>query len=400
MAKKKPDYTNQMVIPFDEIIENLGIPVNYDFEKLKKIYLPNNPLTDYPLFLPTKSKAVNNSRKRFRHIHESKNGGPVPQINVEDLVYTNGEFTIKADMDYGLPDEFDGQVFDCIIMLISKEYVEKSKVFRGYRIDETVIMNEFVKQGSKPGGSLYNRIKCALNRMAHTSYVIKNEQTTQKGEIKYIEIIYRLIDAIYRKGERHPDGSEFSNTIVLPHSSILSSIEEKKYHIIANEKRYALNRYLSKVIYDRLHLVTYAQIFSKTKDIFIAQKFESLPFFVIDYYKFCNRVGIIPLEEKDMRPGNIKKQLVEFETDLISNQIIKSIEYDKKNTVEKGYNMVFIFTWEFVESVFGMANKSMDLQGLNKLDKELIENYYKKIETQIRSRAIKDMIKNRVKNIA
>lgn len=63
-------------------------------------------------------------------------------------------------MDYGFPDEFGGQVFDCLVMLISKEYVEKSKVYKGYRIDETVIMNELAgTNGYVIGGTLYNRIK-------------------------------------------------------------------------------------------------------------------------------------------------------------------------------------------------------------------------------------------------
>jgi len=45
-------------------------------------------------------------------------------------------------------------------MLISKEYVEKSKVYKGYRIDETVIMNELAgTNGYVIGGTLYNRIK-------------------------------------------------------------------------------------------------------------------------------------------------------------------------------------------------------------------------------------------------
>lgn len=393
MAKRKDDLTDQLIIPFEEIIENLAIPVNYNFKKLKKVYLPNNPLTDYPLFLPAKTKAVNDSRKRFRHIIEKKNKGALPKIDVDELIYTNDDFTIKADMDYGLPDEFDGQVFDCILMLISKEYVEKSKVFKGYRIDETAIEHEFIKLGFKKGGSLYNRIKYSLNRMAHTSYVIKNEILKESGEVKYMDIIYRLIDAIYRKGEKHPDGSEFSNTVILPHSAILSSIEEKKYHIIANEKRYALKRYMSKVIYDKLHLVVYAQIFARTKDIFIASKSNTLPFLVIDYHKFCRKVGISTLEENKLRPANIQRQLAEFEKDLLCNKVIHNLEYDKKNTVEKKYNMVFIFTWEFIQSVFSMANKSMDFQELDKIEPIKVKDYYKKLEIQVRSKKIKKLIK-------
>jgi hypothetical protein len=392
---KMKDLTDQLIIPFTEIIENLGIPANYNFSNLKKIFLPTNPLTDYPLFLPAKSKVVNNSRKRFRHIMEKKGDGPVPKIDVDDLVYATDDFTIKADMDYGLPDEFDGQVFDCIIMLISKEYVDKSKVFKGYRIDENIIMNEFIKRGMKTGGSLYNRIKFSLNRMAQTSYIISNEQTNSRGEIKYLDIIYRLIDAVYRKGERHPDGSEFSNTVILPHSAILASIEEKKYHIVANEKRYALDRYLSKVIYDKLHLVVYSQIFGPTKDIFIAQKSGTFPFFVIGYEKFCKKVGLPLLDEKDLRAGNIEKQLTEFKKELIKNEIIQFLEYDRKNTVEKAYNLIFVFTWDFVDCVFEMANKSMSIQGIDKLSKELIDNYFKKLEKQIRSKAIKNRIKNK-----
>lgn len=395
--KKRKTYIDQLTIPFQEIIENLGVPANYDFSKLKKIYLPNNPLTDYPLFLPAKTKAVNNSRVRYRYIFEKKKQGVEPKIDVNDLVYYNGDFTIKADMDYGLPDEFDGQVFDCLIMLISKEYVEKSKVFKGYRIDEMTIMGELVKHGYKPGGSLYNRIKCSLNRMFLTSYVINQEHIGTKGEINYLEILYRLIDGIYRKGKKYMDTDgqykEFDHTVVLPHQAILSSIEEKKYSIIANEKRYQLKRYMSKVIYDRLHLIVYALIFSQTKDIFVAQKCKTMPFVVIGYKKFCNRVGITPLAEPDMRPGNITKQLNEFINELLEHKIIHCLEMDKKATVEKDYNLVFIFTWEFVDRVFEMANKSMDLQGLDSISKELIENYYKKLEVQIKSQKIKEKIK-------
>jgi len=129
-------------------------------------------------------------------------------------------------------------------------------------MDETVIMNEMSSQnGFVIGGSLYNRIKYSLNRMFYTTYIINQEIHGEKGEINYLEILYRLIDGIYRKGKKYTDedGSErmFDHTIILPHSAILSSIEDKKYHNIANEKRYALKRYMSKIVYDRLHLIVY-----------------------------------------------------------------------------------------------------------------------------------------------
>ena len=94
-----------------------------------------------------------------------------------------------------------------------------------------------------------------------------------------------------------------------------------------------------------------------------------------------------------MRPGNIDKQLVEFVNELLEHKIIHCLDMDKKPTVEKDYNLVFIFTWEFVDRVFEMANKSMDLQGISNISKELIENYYKKLEVQIRSPLIKEKIK-------
>lgn len=398
MTKKRTTDTDQLLIPFEEIIENLGVPANYDFSKLKKIFLPNNPLTDYPLFLPSKTKAVNNSRVRFRYLFEHKGEGIVPKVDVNDLLYQSRDFTIKADMDYGLPDEFDGQVFDCLVMLISKEYVEKSKVFKGYRIDETVIMNELASQnGYVIGGTLYNRIKYSLNRMFHTSYTINQEYTDGKGEINYLEILYHLIDGIYRKGSRYTDidGSvrQFDHTIVLPHSAILNSIEEKKYFIISNEKRYALKRYLSKVIYDRLHLVVYAQIHTMTKDIFIAQKFNSYPFFVIGYKKFCEKVGIYPLAEKEMRPAIIKRQLGDYINELIEQDILLEMEVDKTKSIDKSFNLVFIFKWEFVDRVFEMANKSMDIMGIGDISKEQIDAYFKKLETQIKSMPIKNKIK-------
>jgi len=400
MPKKKANATDQLLIPFEEIIENLGVPANYDFGKLKKIFLPNNPLTDYPLFLPSKTKAVNNSRIRFRYIFENKSRGIAPKVDVTDLLYKSRDFTIKADMDYGLPDEFDGQVFDCLVMLISKEYVEKSKVFKGYRIDETVIMNELAGQnGYVIGGTLYNRIKYSLNRMFHTSYIINQEFLNGKGEINYIEILYRLIDGIYRKGRHYTDSDgsvkQFDHTIVLPHSAILNSIEEKKYFIISNEKRYALKRYLSKVIYDRLHLVVYAQIHAMAKDMFIAQKFDSYPFFVIGYKKFCEKIGIYPLVNREMRPAIIKRQLGDYINELIEQNILQGFEVDKAKTIDKSFNLVFIFKWEFVDRVFEMANKSMDFKGISDISKDQIDAYFKKLESQIRSVPIKNKIKGK-----
>jgi len=235
--------------------------------------------------------------------------------------------------------------------------------------------------------------------MFHTSYIINQEQINGKGEINYIEILYRLIDGIYRKGTKYidKDGTTkyFDHTVVLPHSTILNSIEEKKYHIISNEKRYALRRYLSKVIYDRLHLVVYAQIFGMSKDIYIAQKFNSYPFFVMGYQKFCERVGICPLAEKEMRPAIIKRQLEDYINELVQQDVLLSLEVEKTKTVEKSFNLVFIFKWEFIERVFELANKSMDLQGLDNISKDQIETYYKKMETQIKSQSIKNIIKGR-----
>jgi hypothetical protein len=400
MSRKKASDTDQLLIPFEEIIENLGVPANYDFGKLKKIFLPNNPLTDYPLFLPSKTKAVNNSRIRFRYLFENKKDAVAPKVDVNDLLYKSRDFTIKADMDYGLPDEFDGQVFDCLVMLISKEYVEKSKVFKGYRIDETHIMHELAGQnGYVIGGTLYNRIKYSLNRMFHTSYIINQESIDGKGVLNYIEILYRLIDGIYRKGMRYKDTDgivkEFDHTVVLPHSAILNSIEEKKYFIISNEKRYALKRYMSKVIYDRLHLVVYAQIHAMAKDMFIAQKCNSYPFFVIGYKKFCEKIGIFPLVDKEMRPAIIKRQMDDYITELIEQDILLSFEVDKAKTLDKSFNLVFIFKWEFVDRVFEMANKSMDFKGISDISKEQIDAYFKKLETQIKSVPIKNKIKGK-----
>lgn len=398
MMKRTTYSSNQLMIPFEEIIENLGVPANYDFSKLKKIFLPNNPLTEYPLFLPSKTKAVNNSRIRFRYLFENKNMNLAPTIQMNDLLYKCNDFTIKADMDYGLPDEFDGQVFDCLIMLISKEYVERTKVYKGYRIDETVIMNELAGQnGYVIGGTLYNRIKFSLNRMFHTTYQIHQERRDENGGYNYLDILYRLIDGIYRKGSRYKDieGKEvqLDHTIVLPHSAILSSIEEKKYYIISNEKRYALKRYLSKVIYDKLHLVVYAQIHAMAKDMFIAQKFNSHPFFVIGYFKFCDKIGISPLSEKEMRPAMIKRQLGDYINELINQDILLDLEVDKTKKIDKSFNLIFIFKWEFVDRVYAMANKSMDIQGINDISKEQIETYFKKMESQINSVPIKNKIK-------
>ncbi len=400
-VKKKVKNLDQLLIPFEEIIENLGIPANYDFSKLKKIFLPNNPLTDYPLFLPSKSKVVNNSRLRFRYIFDNKGNGVMPDVNVNDLIYKSKDFTIKADMDYGLPDEFDGQVFDCLVMLISKEYVEKSKVFRGYRIDETIIMNEMVTQnGYAIGGTLYNRIKFALNRMFHTTYIINQENINGNGEINYLEILYRLIDGLYRKGTRYKDSDGsykvFDNTIVLPNSTILNSIEEKSYYIISNEKRYALKNYLSKVIYDRLHLVVYAQIHAKAKDVFIAQKCGSYPFFVIGYLKFCDKIGISPVSGKEIRPAIIKRQLRAYTDELLAQDILLDLEVEKRKSVDKTYNLIFIFKWEFIDRVFEMSNKSMDFVGIDDISKDQMDTYFKKLETQIKSTPIKDKIKGKV----
>ena len=401
MARKKANNTDQLLIPFEEIIENLGVPVNYDFGKLKKIFLPNNPLTDYPLFLPSKTKAVNNSRVRFRYMFENKKKGLAPKVDVNDLLYQSRDFTIKADMDYGLPDEFDGQVFDCLVLLISKEYVEKSKVYRGYRIDETVIMNELAgTNGYVIGGTLYNRIKYSLNRMFHTSYIIRQEYINGGNNgLNYLELLYRLVDGIYRKGTEYKDKDgtlrHLDHTVVLPHSTILDSIEEKKYFIISNEKRYALKKYLSKVIYDRLHLVVYAQIYGMAKDLFIAQKCGSFPFFVIGYTKFCEKIGIYPLEDKGMRPAMIKRQLGDYIKELSDQDILQGFEVDKAKTLDKSFNLVFIFKWEFVDRVFEIANKSMDIQGIDNISKDQIDAYYKKLETQIRSVPIKDKIKGK-----
>lgn len=394
----KDNQVHQLVIQFEEIVENLGIPANYDFSKLKKLYIPNNPLTDLPLFLPTKSKPVNNSRKRFNEILKGTPREKLPKIDVDSLIYYSDNFTIKSDMDYGLPDEFDGQVFDCLMMLISKEYVEKSKVFKGYRIDENIIMNELIRNGLyKRGGKLYNRIKYSLNRMFHTSYIINEESYGKKGEISYIEILYKLVDGIYRKGKKFVDndgGTQYlDHTIVMPHSSILSSIEEKKYFIVANEKRYALNRYLSKVIYDKLFVVVYAQIFSKNKEIFVAQKFKSYPYFTVGYEKFCNKTGIMPLLDSEIRPSKVKTQLESYLSDLKEQRIIVDMEAEKKNSTDNDINLVFIFTWEFIDRVFEMANKSMKSQGIDKITNEMIQAYYSKMEKQIRSKEIKNKIK-------
>ncbi|NLT49465.1 MAG: hypothetical protein GXX85_00935 [Ignavibacteria bacterium] len=396
-TKTENNQVQQLVIQFEEIVENLGIPANYDFSKLKKLYLPNNPLTDLPLFLPSKTKAVNASRKRFNEIMNGKPKDKLPKIDVDSLVYYAGNFTIKSDMDYGLPDEFDGQVFDCLMMLISKEYVEKSKVFKGYRIDENIIMNELIRNGLyKRGGKLYNRIKYSLNRMFHTSYIINEKSLGQKGEINYIEILYKLVDGIYRKGKKFVDNNGglqyLDHTIVMPHSSIISSIEEKKYFIVANEKRYALNRYLSKVIYDKLHVVVYAQIFSNYKEIFIAQKFNSYPYFAVGYEKFCTKTGIPTLTESELRPSKVKTQLESYLAELREQKVIVDMETEKKNNSDD-INLVFIFTWEFIDRVFEMANKSMNSQGIDKITNEMIQAYYSKMEKQIQSKEIKDRIR-------
>ena len=389
--------SQQLQIPFEEIIENLGIPSNYDFYKLKKLYLPNNPLTDLPLFLTSKSNVVNRSRVRFKERMKGTDKSLLPNVDYSDLVYQMGSFTIKSDMDYGLPDEFDGQVFDCLLMLISKEYVEKSRVFRGYRIDETIILNEFVRTGQyKKNGALYNRIKSSLDRLYHTKYVIQEESIKKKGEINYVEILYNLVDGIYRKGKKikNADGSVnyLDHTVVLPNSLITTAIEDKQYKIIANEKRYALSRYISKVIYDKLHIVLYAQIFSPGKEIFIAQKAGSYPYFVIGYQKFCERVGIPIKEEKN--PSRVKEQLDSYVNELKEQNLIIDMEAEPSENQNTSVNLVFIFNWLFVDYVFQMANKTMDSMGINDISNDMVVSYFSKMERQIKTKKIKEKITN------
>ena len=142
--------------------------------------------------------------------------------------------------------------------------------------------------------------------------------------------------------------------------------------------------------------MAYAQIHAKAKDVFIAQKSGSYPFFVIGYYKFCEKIGISPVSDKEIRPAIIKRQLKAYTDELVNQDILLDLEIEKRKSVEKTYNLIFIFKWEFIDRVFEMSNKSMDFVGIDDISKDQIESYFKKLETQIKSTTIKDKIKGKV----
>ena len=204
----------QLNINFNEFITLAPLNIEAEIERIQKLILPREFL-EYPFFLRQKSEIVNNSRKTFNYDFANNYKTKTekeeePKVTRSDLVFRykpinnnyaslsddniefKPDFEIIADIRYGFPDDFDGQIYDIILHIISANYRQSKQFFQWYGFSINSIFTELQKTGyttaKKLGGSLAARITNSLKRLNSTKYKSHfNRYDAETGKYNYIE---------------------------------------------------------------------------------------------------------------------------------------------------------------------------------------------------------------------
>lgn len=385
---------SQLKLSFSEF--NASAPIgDSDLTQLKKIYLPKE-FTHYPFFFQTRSKIVKDSREGYKIYSKNNYEWPDEDImlNLKNLetkfvdeiqlspdnknTYTKftKEWHIKASLEYGLPDSFDGHIWDIILQQISDIYKRYGRFFLYYHFSLYFIHNELYKQGiiktSKLGGSLSNSIRDSFYRLKNTTYREVKSGFYRYDELKFEhQYDFNLITAIYTKNSKLPDSTIASSTAIAVDPLTLLNFIYQRYFIASNIFRRKLVNYKSRSLYDKLSYLAYINTINSHFPYL--QKANMHPFVVISYKKLCNYLGFPVRKGSNYRRPIIDKQFKSIHEELLNKGIILNYFIHKKN---KNFRIFYVYSDQFLENIYSLFSEKFKSNIEDEPSKECIKSIF------------------------
>ena len=403
---------DQLELNFDDFFAKSPYNPESKLSELQKIYIPQE-FVNYPFFLAAKSNEVKKSRvgyianQKYQKLIDSgvsedeankqseyKTSPGTRKKHFSDTIETDttkiyAQWIIKSDEDYGLPDDFDGQVWDIIISHVSWLYKVTSKFYQVYFFTQQQILDELIKRNvfSSKGGKQYTLIKDSLHRLKRTIY---SHKTGLKDAPFQYEI--SLISNLFFSGEKLPDDTITHKIAIIIDPLIIYNFKRNKYIISNNEQRSLLEYFKSKTLFDKFSYLAHVNFKSNRFPKLKAIKVK--PHIVFGYKKLCIFLGYTPKTGTELRPSKIKKQFKKVHYELEKYGIIEELFVDRNPNAEDPYNLIYVFNKKFLENVLKIYSKDYKLSMNEEIkpSKELMAEMFKIINRQIKSKEIKDSL--------
>ncbi len=424
----------QLRIDFDK---NFAVgPFNFtpQLDKLQTVYLVYE-MGKYPFFLSNKSEKVTKSRMgytAFRKMKslEKKNTSDEEIESQTSITISPANFRVRlsdssnpsadssndsdspdttlslssdgweiiAHLNYGLPNENDGLVWNYIVRLISDAYIHNGHFYTLYFLRISDIEKDLIKNGhyKHRDGKLYNQIVDSLHRIKLTAYSHQKGlyRKDNKSSVYGSEYTFSLITSLYFRGDKLPDGSLCDAVAVAIDPLILLNFKNNRFLLGLNQVRSKFSYYSSMSLLDRLTFLTYQAFLSK--DFFYAYKFK-FPFFVlIKYDNLCSFLGLKPLGLNNMKKSKISAQFESLFDELKEGEVIQEVLIDQfvNQRGVQCFNMFFVLKGIFVQNVLNQSGKDLkskeeEVQNAYK-DVSVSTAYFKKIRGLIHSQGLMD----------
>ena len=388
----------------DQLVIKFG-KLNLDFSEDDNIYAPFHKistdekenkkryqlleLVKYPFFLQSRSDKVVESRKghiaykKFKKLlkqgvsdeeldEASKYSGSTYKLKkiYKDINNQKGAWIINAHQDWGLPDSFDGHVWDIIMKLVSDTLDKYGEVYMIYPITPNMIENELIRRKvfKSRSGKTAARIKDSIYRLKNTTYSYDNG-FLRKDTKEYISYDFQLITSIYERGEEKPNGTH-SNKFSLAIDPIIAvNLRHNRYLIVLHNRREKLIKYESIVLFDRLSYFLYIDI--KKENVFKSIQMRLDIYRKFSYEKICEYLGVEPKKGIEYKKAKIVEQMSVYHKELIDQDVLQEvIIQDTGDVGNKKYHFVYIFKREFLLDMLNLLSKADKLKDRDYTAKE------------------------------
>lgn len=368
-----------------------------------------------PFFLNKNSQKVKQSRRTYnesdirKRLQKAKkeDGTPYTEEEIKQAVsvakqdllktYDDG-WSIAAAMEYGLPNETDGHIWDYVAQKVSDIYLSDGKFHSVYFFTEEELMGELQRLGvfTTRGGRQRQMVADSVARLQRTVYKLeKNEEDNTTGKTR-ASVEFSLISAVFRAGKELPDGSVHNKTALAINPIIIQALREDKYFIIANERRRHIKKYGAKTLYDRLAFWAYIQY---KKDEIRLHKISGLqPHQVIGYEKLCDLLGLEPLKNEIYKKSRVKKQVESVVNELVTPGVLDWFDIEQYTLKgEKKFNFIFAYSDAFVQEVTDYISQKEKLE--RKItaqylppDSQVLTDFRKKVFKRLKSKKTRDKL--------